>query len=518
MGNSQPIPNPLLDAASHPEAAKQLEPSALAAIANQSTSPGAVTGQAPNVTRIEAEDYTGSFDTTSGNRGRAYRSDNVDIQVTNDAGGGYNVGWIRSSEWLSYNVNLSAGIYDVVFRTAAPNSGGELQLSIGDTVIEQQVARTGRWQRFQNNTVSGLELSSDQQSFRIDMLAGGFNLNYIEFIRTGDAAQPSEVNPNSVPGPLPSGSFNATYGYGMVDAAAAVSYAVGQEIPLRSSSSGNGLELINATDVWNAGYTGQGQVIAVLDTGVDINHIDLANNIWTNPGEVANDNIDNDGNGYVDDIHGYSFIEDNGDVLDEGGHGTHVAGIIAADNNGRGINGVAYNAEIMPVKVMNSQGQGTLSDLVAGIYYAVDNGADIINLSLATTADYSSLRQAINYANNNGAVVVSAAGNSGNNIPDYPARYATNTGLAVGASDNNGNFQGFSNRAGSEALAYVVGPGRQVYSTLPNNRFGRQSGTSMATPHVAGVAALVRSANPDLSPEEVVDLLVGSANPDLVFA
>jgi subtilisin len=249
----------------------------------------------------------------------------------------------------------------------------------------------------------------------------------------------------------------------------------------------------------------------VVDTGVDYNHEDLKNNIWTNTKEIAGNGIDDDGNGYVDDIQGWNFANNNNNILDKNGHGTHVSGTIAGQRNNYGVTGIAYDAKIMPVKVLNNSGSGSYSAIANGIYYAVNNGANVINLSLGGNFSNRSLQTAIEYASSKGVIVVMAAGNDGGSQPDYPARYAKNLGIAVGAVDKNNSLADFSNRAGTNQLAYVTAPGVNVYSTVPNNQYAAYNGTSMATPHVAGVVALMLSANRNLTPEQVRQIITETA-------
>lgn len=153
----------------------------------------------------------------------------------------------------------------------------------------------------------------------------------------------------------------------------------------------------------------------------------------------------------------------------------------------------------MPVKVLDDFGSGSTTAVANGIYYAVDNGADVINLSLGGSFPSFGIERALEYANSKGVIVVMAAGNNGGETPLYPARYAEKYGIAVGAIDQDKNMARFSNRAGTDALTYLTAPGVDIYSTLPNNRYDSYSGTSMATPHIAGVVALMLSANPNLN-------------------
>jgi len=247
------------------------------------------------------------------------------------------------------------------------------------------------------------------------------------------------------------------------------------------------------TAVSTNGATGSGVIVAVVDSGVDYNHEDLANNMWVNTGETPNNGIDDDGNGYIDDYHGYDFIgslyttiaPDN-DPQDEAGHGTHVAGIIAAENNALGVRGVATGVKIMPVKVLDIQGTGFDSDIVSGIEYAVDNGANIINLSLGSSTASNALKAGIDYAVAHNVLVVAAAGNEYSfSKPSYPAAY--DSVVSVGAITEDGFKADFSNWGKVD----VVAPGDDINSTIPGNLYARYSGTSMASPFVAGVAALV---------------------------
>ncbi|MBN3923082.1 S8 family serine peptidase, partial [Nostoc sp. NMS4] len=211
-------------------------------------------------------------------------------------------------------------------------------------------------------------------------------------------------------------NYNSTNGYGLINGAAAVAKAIGQntfaDVP---DLGGNnwGADLVKAPEVWAKGYTGKGVVVAVVDTGVDYNHEDLKNNIWTNSKEIPGNGIDDDGNGYVDDNYGWNFADNNNNTLDDNSHGTHVSGTIAGENNNYGVTGIAYDAKIMPVKVLDSSGSGSYSSIAKGIRYAVDNGANVINLSLGGGSSNRTLQSAIDYASSKGVIVVMAAGNDG---------------------------------------------------------------------------------------------------------
>lgn len=281
-----------------------------------------------------------------------------------------------------------------------------------------------------------------------------------------------------------------------------------------------GINQIQAPDAWSAGYTGKGVIVAVIDTGVDYVHSDLISNIWKNSGEIIGNGLDDDGNGYVDDGNGWDFVNSDGDAIDDHGHGTAVAGIIAGLNNGFGVTGVACDAQIMPVKVLNSGGGGSDISIADGIYYAVNNGADVINLSLG--GGYSNrIAAALQYAVNSGVLVCMASGNAAQSQPIYPALFAQTTGgIAVGAVNSSGSLAFFSNGVGTAAsYDFLVAPGVDIYSTFLGESYGHMSGTSMATPFVAGAAALLLSAHDDFlsnwTLEQLENLITMSASPFL---
>lgn len=381
-----------------------------------------------------------------------------------------------------------------------------------------------------------------------------------------------DSQPDSQPAPSPElspGNFNSLTGYGLVDAAAATAVAIAlrpcqpaepspallaeppapaeppiAQLPTEvlagaeyktalpqdpeptdpATEALEPLALIRAPQAWAQGATGAGVVVAVIDSGLDIDHPELKHSLWRNPNEIPDDGIDNDNNGYIDDVHGWNLGlgQNNGDIrpgTDSSyqGHGTHVAGIIAAALDDHGNTGVAYDAKIMVLRLGDATDRGSFSNagsLVEGIYYAVDHGANIINLSLGWT-DSPELQTALAYAAQYNVITVAAAGNSGNQaLPVVPARYADRWGVSVGASDRNGNLARFSNRAGDDPkLCHVLAPGQRIYSTQPGGDYRKRSGTSMATPFVSGVIALMLSANPDLSVQQIRDTLMATAEP-----
>jgi len=320
--------------------------------------------------------------------------------------------------------------------------------------------------------------------------------------------------------------WSATSGYGLLNVDTMLEKATGHVISDASlygdgwGTKDWGLNDIQAPDAWLAGYTGKGIVVAVVDTGVDYQHSDLSQNIWTNTLEIVGNGIDDDKNGYVDDIYGYDFVNNDGYALDDNGHGTHVSGIIAGLNNGSGVTGVAYNATVMPVKVLSASGSGTFTGVAQGVTYAVNNGADVINLSLGAYGGSSTeLSSAITYAINHGVIVCMASGNDSQASPTYPAVLAkTAGGIAVGAVDSTNVVAAFSNDAGTVVpYDFVAAPGVSIYSSYIGGQYAVMSGTSMATPFVAGAAALLLSAQPDFSSqwtlEQLENLLTTTAQP-----
>ena len=287
---------------------------------------------------------------------------------------------------------------------------------------------------------------------------------------------------------------------------------------------------INAPEAWNATVGRASTIVGVIDTGVDISHPDLKNNIWTNPGESGKDalgrdkatnGVDDDHNGYVDDVHGWDFVHNDNEVYssaDGDQHGTHVSGTIAAQgNNGIGVAGVNWHARIMPLKFIGPYG-GYTSDAEAAIHYAIDNGAKITNNSWGGGGYSQSLKDAITAAQNAGVLFVAAAGNGGtdgigdnnDSSPSYPASYDNANIISVAATDDRDSLAGFSNYGSS--TVDLGAPGVGILSTLPGNTYGSYSGTSMATPHVAGVAALVKSANPGLDAGQIKSRILQSAD------
>jgi subtilisin family serine protease len=276
---------------------------------------------------------------------------------------------------------------------------------------------------------------------------------------------------------------------------------------------------IDAPEAWET-YTGSTEiVVGVIDTGIDYDHEDLAANIWGNPGEIPGNGVDDDGNGYVDDIHGINAITGSGDPNDDHGHGTHCAGTIGAvGNNGKGVVGVNWKVRLVGMKFLDLFGYGSTVDAIECINYAIalkNNGVNIRVLSNSWGGGgYSQgLYDAIDATNNAGILFVAAAGNDGldtDSNPHYPSSYDNVNILAVASTDSEDKLSSFSNGASNYGSTSVdIGaPGSSILSTTPNNTYSTKSGTSMATPHVSGAAALLLSVNDELAVGDLKDYLM----------
>ncbi len=238
--------------------------------------------------------------------------------------------------------------------------------------------------------------------------------------------------------------------------------------------------------------------VAVLDTGIDTDHPDLAENVYKSD-DKPNNGKDDDKNGYVDDTYGYNAVENKGSGEDDNGHGSHVAGIVGArSNNGLGVAGTCWSTKLVAVKFMDSKGKGSTSNAIEGIEYAVKKGLKVINCSFGSSSKSSSLHDAVDYAQDHGALLVVAAGNDGKDIdksPVYPASFTDSNILAVAATTSTDTLASFSN-FGDEAVD-VAGPGENIYSTYLGGIYRLLSGTSMAAPYASGVAALLRKQESD---------------------
>ncbi len=284
-----------------------------------------------------------------------------------------------------------------------------------------------------------------------------------------------------------------------------------------------GLSVISASEAWQIKSSAENIVVAVSDSGVDLNHEDLKGNIWINQKEVGGQaGIDDDGNGYIDDFYGYDFADNdnnpNPGQLQGSEHGTHVAGILGAiGNNNLGVSGVAWKVQIMVLKgFRDSSMDATLADLLKTIYYAVDNGAQVINASWGTKKSPSPAEfDAVNYALDHNVVIVAAAGNFSEDAALYSPANIPGV-ITVGSINSQSYFSTFSNFGNTVKILAPGGDSTQggglnegILSTIPTSKglYGSMRGTSMAAPFVAGAVALIKATNPMLAPADILQLL-----------
>ncbi len=280
---------------------------------------------------------------------------------------------------------------------------------------------------------------------------------------------------------------------------------------------------IDAPEAWELTTGNANIIVGVIDTGIDYDHEDLKANIWKNPGESGggkeNNNVDDDGNGYKDDYRGWNFIFNSNDPYDDNDHGTHCAGTIGAvGNNGKGVVGVNWNVKLMPLKFLGSDGSGSTADAAEAIIYGVDNGAKVLSNSWGGGDASQVLQDAIQYAQDRGVLFIAASGNDSKNTdssPNYPSNYAVANVVSVASNDASDNLSSFSNYG--RRTVDLSAPGSSIYSTRPLSRYQRLSGTSMATPHVAGAAALVMARYPSLASHQVIVRLLGGVDRKSAF-
>lgn len=283
-----------------------------------------------------------------------------------------------------------------------------------------------------------------------------------------------------------------------------IDYKVGEYKPADDRYSSqwglNGNYGVKAEKAWAVQKGSRDVVLAVIDTGIDYTHPDLAKNMWTNEAELnGEEGVDDDGNGYVDDIYGINALENTGDPKDGHGHGTHCAGVIGAVHNSEGIAGVMANVRMMGVKIFSDAGKTSVEAIVKGIEYAIANGAKITSNSWGGTQKSEAIQEAVAAAGEADVLFVAAAGNGNffgrgydtDKKPVYPAGYEGDHIVAVGSITSSGSRSGFSN-FGKKSVD-LFAPGSGIMSTFTNHGYKSLSGTSMATPHVSGVAGLVLS-------------------------
>lgn len=274
-----------------------------------------------------------------------------------------------------------------------------------------------------------------------------------------------------------------------------------------------GQDKIAARNVWAQGVYGQGIKVAVIDAYVDVHHPQLAARIAINTNEIPDNNIDDDGNGVIDDYYGGTFVSGPNDSKNPSPHGTHVAGVIAADSQLGSVEGIAPQAKIIPAQFISNDGSGSLGDAVLAMQYAVSRGAKIINASWGGAPCVAALRNTFVELQNKDVLVVVAAGNDGRDIdvyPEFPASFNVATQITVAASSMSDFMTAWSN-SGFQSV-HVAAPGEHIFSTTPNNTTAYMDGTSMAAPFVSGAAALLWSAQPNATAQQVKEAILQSVD------
>ncbi len=280
-----------------------------------------------------------------------------------------------------------------------------------------------------------------------------------------------------------------------------------------------GPKKIKVPKAWDISRGGLSVVVAVIDSGVDYSHPDLAQNIWINQIEAnGKKGVDDDGNGYIDDIHGWDLADNDNEPMDIVGHGTNISGIIGAvGNNNIGITGTCWTVKIMPLKVVADDSDSILEmDIIKAIYYAIDNGADIVNCSFGGNARSEEERNAFIQLKKVGILAVCSAGNDGldnDKYPLYPASYNLENIISVGASDKNDNIADFSNYG--KTSVNVLAPGVSIETTGLSNSYELVSGTSISAPFVSGIAALILSSNPSINPFKLRSIILTTVDKSL---
>lgn len=269
----------------------------------------------------------------------------------------------------------------------------------------------------------------------------------------------------------------------------------------------------NVLKAWDLTKGKKEIIVAVIDTGVDYTHQDLAANMWVNELEKnGEEGVDDDGNGFIDDIHGYDFANKDGDPMDDNVHGTHCAGVIGALHDTVGVRGVMADVRIMALKFLTGSGSGTTEDAIMSIDYAVKAGAHVLSNSWGGGGASQALEDSIQAASDAGVIFVAAAGNSyanNDSTETYPANYKIDNVISVGAMNGKGGKSSFSNY-GKESV-HIFAPGSRIYSTTPKNKYKKLDGTSMAAPFVSGAMGLLLSLAPGMTPLEARERLEATA-------
>jgi len=387
-------------------------------------------------------------------------------------------------------------------QTAAPGrSRGDAQSRAGELLVRFGVDVTERGKD---------DLASSKGARRKGKLRGGSGVERLELQPGQDAAAAAEQLKGRPGVEFAEPNFLVRH-----DQVTSNDTRFSEQWALRNTGQSGGAagSDLHAGAAWQETVGSYSTVVAVVDSGIDLTHPDLAANRWMNPAEVADNGADDEHDGYPDDVNGWDWVANSGVVRDEAGHGTSVAGIIAAEgNNSRGISGVMWRASLMSLRVLDSAGTGDVAAAVEAIDYAVAHGAQVINCSWGTEADSQFLKEAIERAGRKGVVVVTSAGNAGRDIdaqPYYPASYDLPNLIAVAAADGFDNLASFSNR-GAVRVA-VAAPGVDILTTQLGGDYRYVSGTSASAPLVTGIVGLIKTIRPTANAAAVRTAVVEGA-------
>lgn len=272
-----------------------------------------------------------------------------------------------------------------------------------------------------------------------------------------------------------------------------------------------GLKKIEAEKAWDISVGNKDAVVAVIDTGVNYSHPELKDNIWVNEKELnGTAGVDDDSNGFIDDIHGYDFANKDADPMDDHGHGSHCSGIIGAAQDGQGTVGINWHTRIMALKFLKADGSGSLEDAILAIKYGADNGAKVLSNSWGGGGYSQAMFDVIKYAQDKGVLFVAAAGNEYTDQKGYPASYALPSVISVAASTEEDTKAKFSNYGTPHV--HIAAPGAKILSTITGSDYASWDGTSMACPHVAGAAMLLLAHEPNLSYSEIKERILATSD------
>jgi hypothetical protein len=380
---------------------------------------------------------------------------------------------------------------EVIIRLKGSGKSEKSRSFVGKAMVEKSMVHKGSWNGLNMHHFalkSGANFEKELAALRSDPDVAYAEPNYIFHRMSLDAPRPiismSELRAAAI-------SMSASPSYALTHAP------------------------VGLTDTWVAASATTGStfipIVAVIDTGIDMDHEVFRDSgaIWTNPREIPSNGLDDDGNGYIDDVHGWNFVANNNLPIDDDGHGTHVSGIVLGVSQNIFSSSVAQaKIRIMPLKFLDSQGSGTTADAVKAIYYAVNNGAKVLNNSWGGGGFSNSLLDAIAFAYDHKVVFVAAAGNASSNndsTPTYPANYNVPNMISVAATTDSDYLASYSNFG--RQTVNMGAPGSNIMSTYPGDMFAANYGTSMATPFVSGIAALMARETPALTGYQIKNLI-----------